>query len=102
MTLNGTTYKKDHVIVCGLTEEEPHFGQITDIFQTRTEETLFVMRILFVSHFNTHYHAYEVSLTANIKVYKYNKFIDHHPLHVSKSFNSNKSLFVVMKYHLVP
>ncbi len=31
-------------------------------------------------YFSTHYHAYEVSLT---KVCTCNKFIDHHPLHVS-------------------
>lgn len=44
-------------MVCGMTEEDPTFGEIVDIFQTPTEETLFVMRMLSVSHFSTHYHA---------------------------------------------
>ena len=73
-----------------MNEEEPTFGQIIDILQTPTEETLFVMRMLFVLYFSTHYHAYEVSLTNIIEVYTCNKFIDHHPLHVSKSFGTNK------------
>lgn len=99
-TLNGTTYKKEHVMVCGMTEEDPTFGQILDIFQTPTEETLFVMRMLSVSHYDTHYHAYEVHLTHCVIVYTYNEFVDHHPLHVCKSFGINSSLFVTMKYHI--
>ena len=98
-TLNGTTYKKKYVMVCAMTEEDPTFGEIMDIFQTPTEETLFIMRMLSVSHFNPHYHAYNVTVTNYVKVYT-NKFIDHHPLHVCKSFGSNVSLFVAMKYHI--
>lgn len=84
-----------------MTEEEPTFGQIVDILQTPAEETLFVMRMLYICYFSTHYHAYEVSLTNTVAVYTHNRFIDHHPLHILKSFNTSKSPFLAMKYHLM-
>ncbi len=57
MMIAGTTYQKGLVMIHNVVEDEPEFCQVVDIFQTPSEETLFVVQEL-RSKFNSHYHAY--------------------------------------------
>ena len=100
MTLNGTTYRKDMIIVHDVKDEEPVFHRITDILETPTEETLFVAHCLKTVCFNRHYHAFEVELSPTFVVYTHCQFKDHHPLHICKSFGTNRAMFVCLKYHI--
>lgn len=82
-------------------EEEPSFGEITDIVQTNTEETIFIMHELCTVGFHMHYHAYQVTPTSSIRILTQREFKDHHPLHACRSHGRDNFLFVSTKYHII-
>ena len=84
-----------------ITDEEPMFGQILDIYETPASETLFIMRLLSTTYFDHHYHAFAVNPTSTVSVCKHSDFADHHPLHICKTFGSDRTLFVCLKYHII-
>ncbi|KAJ8678370.1 hypothetical protein QAD02_014157 [Eretmocerus hayati] len=56
--INGTRYAKDDVVVIKSDyENEPDFGEITNVY-TADEEVYFVMRRLKTLYFDNHYQAY--------------------------------------------
>ena len=92
-TVNGTTYKKKNIMVCAIEDEEPVFCEIVDIVETPIFETLFVVRNLVT--------LYEVVPTSSIVVYHHSQFCDYHPLHICRSYSTNRSLLVCLKYHIL-
>ena len=97
----GTTYKKGHVVVCDITDEDPKLGLIVDIYETPGAKTLFITHRLITVCFNQHFYAYEVVSTSTFDVFQYYQFKDHHPLHICRSFCTGSSQYVVMKYHII-
>ena len=63
-TVNGTTYPKKAVVVCGFADYQPVFGVIEEIIVTPIQECLFVLRPL-VTHLNRHFHCFEVEETSS-------------------------------------
>ena len=61
---------------------KPLFGKIIEFIVTPAEETLFILRLLNNICQNVHFHSFEVCLTNVIKVLKYTKLLDYHPLHL--------------------
>lgn len=58
-----------------------------------------------IKKFNEHFNAFEVELQDNVEylVLQQENLADHHPLSISKSFDSTiESDFVVLKYHVFP
>ena len=84
------------VIVSDVNEEEPVFHQITDILETPTVKTLFVIRSLKTVCYDRHHLDFEVQLTPTFIVYKHHQFKDYHPLHICKSFVTNRAMFVCL------
>ena len=84
--------------MCDIKDDEPTFCKILDIVEKPASETLFIARILATICFNRHHHSYEVAPMANTAVYRHNEFSDHHPLHQCKSYGTNRSHFIRLKY----
>lgn len=61
--VNGTTYVKGEVVVCGVEQDTPMFGRINEFLVTPNLECLFVISPLLTVCFRHHFHAYEVVST---------------------------------------
>ena len=81
MTLNGTTYKKNQVLICDVIEDEPQFSQILNVYKTPTK-TIFVMRDLINVSYRQQNHSYEVAPLSSINVRTHDEFIDYHPIDI--------------------
>lgn len=68
---------------------EPTFGVVIQCLVTGHNETLFVLQQLRTVQWNQHFHAFEVQETDYIIVLKYDNFMDHHPLLLSKKQNQS-------------
>jgi len=67
----------------------------------KKKQTLFILTPLIPSHFNSHFHAYEVKLDQDqVLIYMQDELADYHPLYISKSFCTSSPLFVRLKYHI--
>ena len=96
--INGATYRKEIVVVCGFENDTPMFGSIAEIIVTPHQECFFVLSPLITIAFRYHYHAFEVVPTDTIVVYNYKQLFDFHPLVYTVGIDH--SIFVSMKYHL--
>ena len=83
-------------------EDQPVFGEIKEILVTANQECLFVLSPLSLSHFNPHFHAYEVVRVGHSTVVcTHAQLVDHHPLQLTKSFGNCLQLFVSVKYKVI-
>ena len=98
--INGTTYRKGTVVVCGIEDDIPVFGRIMELIVTPHQECLFVICPLLTLAFQHHYHAYKVVLTDSSVVYDHVQLFDYHPLVCTQAVGRTRSLFVSTKYHL--
>ena len=101
VVINGTIYRKETVVVCGIEDDTPMFGEIMELIVTPHQECLFVICPLLTIAFHHHYHAYEVAPTDSIVVYHHEQLFDYHPLVCTKPVGRSHSLFVSTKYHLL-
>lgn len=97
--LNGITYRQGTVVICGMEDEVPMFGRITEIIVTPLQECMFVVTALMTIAFQHHYHAYE-ALPANTTVVHHRQLFDYYPLVSTKVVGRGQSLFISTKYHL--
>lgn len=99
--IRHTKYAVGYVVTCYIDDNEDYvFGLIKDIVLTATKECVFILTP-FLSTYNYHFHSYEVfPVLDKIFIYHQRDFLDHHPLTISKNFNTNSPSFVCLKYHL--
>ena len=98
--INGTTYRKGTVVICGMEGDIPKFGRIDEIVVTPHLECFFVLSTFITIAFEYHYHAYEVFDTRSTSVYHHTRLFDYHPLVCTKVIGRDHSVFISMKYHL--
>ena len=100
-TVNGTTYPKKAVVVCGFEDYQPVFGVIEDIIVTLSQECLFVLKLL-ITHLNRHFHCFEVQDTSSHSfVCRHRDLVDHYPLHLCQQFGPGGKLCLCLKYHII-
>ncbi len=95
----GTVYKPQDIVVVS-NDLLPTFGRIQSILITDMNKCYFVCELLHTICFNSHYHAYEVSIQAmpmSIVIRTQNEFVDHHILSLYHISNLN---FISLKYSL--
>ena len=83
-------------------DDQPLFGKLIDVIATKDLHWLIVKPYM-IKKFNEHYNAFEIELQDNMEclVLQQENLADHHPLSISKSFDSTiQSDFVVLKYHV--
>lgn len=100
VTIGGTTYKPDNIIVADSSGPMPIFGKIEYILFIN-DEWQFVLQLLDTHTYNTHYHAYEVSHYPShtpIIICKQSSFVDYHVL--ALYHNTSSLTFVPLKYHI--
>ena len=97
--IKGTTYRKGTVVVCGIEDDAPLFGSITELIVTPHQECLFVISPLLKLAYQYHYHAYEVVPTSLTVVYHHGQLFDYHTL-VCTRVVGRSCLFVCTKYNL--
>ncbi len=98
--MNGATYRKGAVVVCGFEDDTPMFGSVSEIIMTDhiQGEFLLVISPLITVAYQHHYHAYEVLATNSTVFLPPQKLLDYHPL-VCTQIESNL-LLVSVKYNL--
>lgn len=67
--INGVTYRKGTVVICGIEDDTPLFGRIAEVIVTPHQECFFVVSALLTVAFQHHYNAYEVVPTDSTVVY---------------------------------
>ena len=74
-------------MICGMEDDTPMFGKITELIVTPHQECIFVVTALMTIAFQHYYHAYEV-LPANTTVVRHRQLFDYHPLVSTKAGHS--------------
>ena len=69
--INGTSYRKANVVMCGMEVDTPMFGRILELIVTTCQECLFATCPLHTIAFQYHYHAYEAVPMDWIVVYRH-------------------------------
>ena len=80
--------------------EVPTFGHIEDIISTRSG-SIFVINQYKTLTFDTHFHAYQVTLMHNellVMVMQQKELADYHPLEIHKSFSVSSPMYIHTKY----
>ena len=98
--ISGTTYRKGTVVVCGIEDDTPIFGNIDEIIVTPHLECFFVLSVFITNAFQHHYHAYEVVPTNSILICNHGQLVDYHPLIFTKAVGRDHSLLISTKYHI--
>jgi len=103
--INGTKYSIGNILLCGFyNDDQPGFGKLVDIVSLKDLYWL-ILKPCLIKKFNEHYNAFEIEVQIHEHiVIQQEDLADHHPLTISKSFNSalKHSDFVVLKYHVFP
>ncbi len=87
-------------MICGIEDDTPIFGMITEVSVTPHQECFFVISPLITVAFQHHYHAYEVVPTDSYVVCRHGHLFDYHPHVFTRAVPRSRSLFVCTKYHL--
>ena len=97
--INSTVYRKETVVVCGIEEDTPMFGTVSEVIVTTHQECFFAISPLITIAFQHHFHASKVVPTDSTVVYCHRQLFDYHPLVCTKAIARRSSLFISMKYH---
>ena len=90
--------KKPGVIVLGVVNNLPQFGEVVDVYVLGTNRFHLYVRILDTQHFNHHSHCYIVCRSVSFKLISPNDLYTHSILHL-RSLSSTE-LVVIPKYHI--
>lgn len=101
-TINGTSYKRGVVLVCGREDEELLFGKVMDLIVTPAQECLFILSFL-DTYINRHFHCNVITGShLDILVCRYNDLVDYYPLTVFQTFGTFSEFCFCVKYTVLP
>ena len=99
--IKGVNYTVSHVLPVSFERGHIQFAVIHQIISIPyQEDILFVMNKLCTHHFDSHFHAYAVTLLSKEQyICRAKDFLDYHPLHLSESYREYDAYsYVVLKY----
>lgn len=96
----STMYKEKSFIIIGSDGLDPVFGRIEDILVIAGDYVLFVVVVFNVLYFESHYHAYALSITSNKKVVSLSNLSDYNVYHSHKM--SDGLSYITLKYYFLP
>ena len=101
-TIKGTKYAVGYMVCSFINDDEvPTFGRIEDIVSIGSG-SIFIISLYKILTFNTHFHAYEVTLIHNeLLVMQQEELADYLPLEIYKSFSLSSPMYIRTKYHLM-
>ena len=89
-------------LLLAVEDDYPVFGELQDIFVTRTSEVVFRVRLCQTTYFNHHHHAYIVNPTNSYRNVPISEL--YHPFtHCIKQLtnrNNYRERVIVLKYHI--
>ena len=95
------TFQAPAVVVLGVEEDLPKFGEIVNVYLVSKSTVLLYTRLLHTLHFCKHYHAYAISRLSCFKLVSPRDLYTHSLLYIRhlRAPGCNK-LVIVPKYHI--
>ena len=101
MKVNGITYKPNCAVVCGISDEDPIFGKVKNIFIINGNRVVFEVLKLKTKGFNKHYHAFIVESTCINTTILFTKLVSPFPLHIRRIYVDCAPIYaIIMKHHI--
>lgn len=102
MKKNGLLYKPSCVLVLQIEDDYPVFGQLQSIYVVDSNAIFFSIQLYKTFDYNTHCHAYLVSVTPTLKTIHFSSLYSVFPLVLRKlSVDDHLHRCVVVKHHLL-
>ena len=100
--INGVLYKLYAIIVLGVNDDYPVFGQVCDIFASDSN-IFFKVKKLITTAFSQHHHMYTVEYSTDYKTVSYDNLYCNVTLHLRqiRMADSTSLLGIVPKYHIL-
>lgn len=96
----STTYRADNTFVITQSDGlDPIFGQVNDVLVIGGDFVLFVLSMCKVLHFDDHYHAYAISITACKQIVSLSALLDYNVYHAHKL--SDGLSYISLKYYFL-
>ena len=106
MTVNGTSYKKNDVLIVNFEDDDPVFGIVQHFISATETETLITMESLETISYSNHYHSYMVQPSYSKTVTTFQDLADYHPLSLTLNYDTTSQMhntyYVTLKYHVFP
>lgn len=101
--VTGTTHRPSSVIVLGVENDHPKFGQVLAVYVVGTNRILLQTENLQTQSFSNHYHGYIVDRSSSEhKLFCLDDLYSPFPLHLRRlQCDGSTKLFVVAKYHIM-
>ena len=102
LSVNGTIYHTQDIVVTEFAEDLPQFGEIVDIVVNK-DGAAFVVHMLQTDCFNDHFHSFEVHDSGNFRIVDQPQLSDYHPLAIQERVRTPGTILrlVSLKYDIM-
>lgn len=98
MTIAGQKYQATCVVILGVDEDYPVFGQVKTVYMIDTTQPMAIVTVMTTLAFNMHYHGYILANSTSTRIISLKMLHSPFPLHARTCPNGDR--LVVMKHHI--